>query len=146
MFHTTDAYAPFNISLDNHHHFPPPQHKIRRKGGKKRIKEPVTYCLDDRPSVIASKETCLFVSTLTLPTCALSGQTQCPAMTQDSRCILIQPFIHLCSPQTSQKWQPASLCRCMATSAAYLCSCLCCCGPWWPVRCRGERCYRAFTL
>lgn len=46
-------------------------------------------------------------------------------MTQDSRCILIQPYIHLCSPQTSQKWQPASLRCCMAPvplSSAAVCA------------------------
>lgn len=38
------------------------------------IKEQMTYCSDDRPGVMASKKaTFLFVRTLTLPTCALSG-------------------------------------------------------------------------
>lgn len=49
-------------------------------------------------------------------------------MTQDSRHILIQPNIHLCTPQTSQKWQPASLCHCMAPVPLLL--------PWPPVACQ----------
>lgn len=106
------ACAPTS-QLTSTQQFPlPPATTRKPRGG--RIKEQMTYCLADRLSVRASKETYLFVSTLTLPTCALSEETQCSTMTQDRQCILIQPYIHLCLPQTWIKWQPASLCCCMA--------------------------------
>lgn len=96
------AHVPFNISLS---------HRRRDEKIKTSERRASDILLHDRLSVIESKESCLFVSALTLPTCALSGQTQCPTMTRDSPCILMRPRLPLCSPQSAPKWQPASL-RC----------------------------------
>lgn len=136
LFHTADAYAPVNISLNDHRHFPLPPSTTRGGGG-----EPVTYCLDNTLTAIPSEETCLFVSTLTLPTCALSGQTS-----WGSRRILIQTS-HPRLQHTDQSEVAAGLLASLhGTRATYLRRRRSCRGLRGPARCRGERSYCAFTL
>lgn len=128
-FHTTDTCAPLTISVNNNHHCRPLQQENQGRE-KKGIKERMTYCLDDRASVIASKETCLFVSTLTLPNCALSRIDTMPH--HDSRQPMhTNPTSHT-PPQPADQSEVAACLPCVAVWHRYHLALLLSVLPWAP--------------
>lgn len=143
LFYATDT--PFNvlfvstIATTSHCH-------LFRDGGKKGIKEQMTYCLDDKSECYSIKGNLPFCSNAHSPhLCFVRIDTmphhdsRRPLHTNPALCTPLQP--------TDESEVAACLLASLhGTRTTYLCCCLSCHGPKWPVHYRGDRSYRAFTL